>query len=655
MQDFAYMDCRARFDGRTLLLESDAAARLVSLEGGAPRTLRLTNRKSGRVWENPAAPPAALSCPCLEFAAARVEFSAETAGPPLRAPHLRAELRFTAPGAAFTVAYTLWPGLGFFGSETFLETEAGADLPEAPADIESDVIEALSFDVRHLKLECFDFLDRSDYNDHLLLRQSRTAYHRGKTALRGRLFLLDDYVRGEGLLLCKHAPLGEAELAPPAADLEIDRNQTLRLRGHGVDFGRLSPGRVPFYSATIGVGASGELKAGFRAYLRGLNAGRGELFTMVNTWGDRGGPWNVREDFALAEVEAAAGLGADVLSLDDGWQTGSGGFPHPWEGYHRDFPDFWTPRREAFPRGLDPVFDRARALGLDLGLWFSPDSADSFETWEKDTDLLWGYHTAYGAREFKLDGVKVRDKAGEARFLAMLEELARRGGGALGLNMDVTAGLRFGYLYAYSHGVLFVENRYTDWGNYYPHNTLKNLWLLSDVLPPRRMQFEVPNPRRNAALYGDDPLAPAKYPIDTLFAGVMVSNPLLWMEAQRLEPADAEALRRVIAAWRPHRRALFGADVRPVGCQPDGLSFTGFQAKTGPDEGYLVLLRENTPRADYAYALEGLADKELDVEVLAANTGYGIGDRTDAAGALAVRMEAPRSFVFARYRTKQMI
>ena len=40
-----------------------------------------------------------------------------------------------------------------------------------------------------------------------------------------------------------------------------------------------------------------------------------------------------------------------------------------------------------------------------------------------------------------------------------------------------------GYLAAREYGTLFVENRYTDFGNYYPHRTLRNLWMLARYVP----------------------------------------------------------------------------------------------------------------------------------------------------------------------------
>lgn len=53
-------------------------------------------------------------------------------------------------------------------------------------------------------------------------------------------------------------------------------------------------------------------------------------------------------------------------------------------------------------------------------------------------------------------------------------------------NMDVTAGRRNGYHFFNEYVSLFLENRYTDWVNYYPYCTLRNLWSLSRYLPAQK-------------------------------------------------------------------------------------------------------------------------------------------------------------------------
>ena len=70
------------------------------------------------------------------------------------------------------------------------------------------------------------------------------------------------------------------------------------------------------------------------------------------------------------------------------------------------------------------------------------------------------------------------------------------------LQQDITAEQRMGYLAAREYGTLFVENRYTDFGNYYPHRTLRNLWMLARYVPAQRMLFELLNPARNTERSG---------------------------------------------------------------------------------------------------------------------------------------------------------
>lgn len=85
---------------------------------------------------------------------------------------------------------------------------------------------------------------------------------------------------------------------------------------------------------------------------------------------------------------------------------------------------------------------------------------------------------------FKLDGVKLRTKAAERNYLSLLSRVTEESKGVIALQQDITAEDRTGYLWQKQYGTLFVENRYTAWGNYYPHNTLRNLWTLSVSSPP---------------------------------------------------------------------------------------------------------------------------------------------------------------------------
>ena len=83
-------------------------------------------------------------------------------------------------------------------------------------------------------------------------------------------------------------------------------------------------------------------------------------------------------------------------------------------------------------------------------------------------------------------------------------------------DVDATANSRGGYHYLNKYGNIFLENRYTDWGKYYPHWTLRNLWQLSAYVPPELLQVEFLNKWRNPGKYpAGDSLAPAYIPLIT--------------------------------------------------------------------------------------------------------------------------------------------
>ena len=118
-------------------------------------------------------------------------------------------------------------------------------------------------------------------------------------------------------------------------------------------------------------------------------------------------------------------------------------------------------------------------------------------------------------------------------------------------NLDATAGRRGGYHYMNEYGNIFLENRYTDWGNYYPYRTLRNLWMLSRYVPAEKMQIEFLNKWRNADKYdAADPFAPARYSFDYLFAITLAAQPLAWMEASNL-PEEAYITASLLKKYQP--------------------------------------------------------------------------------------------------------
>jgi alpha-galactosidase len=101
---------------------------------------------------------------------------------------------------------------------------------------------------------------------------------------------------------------------------------------------------------------------------------------------------DIDEAEMLRQAEAAASLGIEVFEIDAGY---AGNFP----GCSGEWGDV---DRRKFPRGLEPIADRARALGMEFGLWVDPERALR-GTWSHSTrpDIFWP--DPAGRDEFHLD------------------------------------------------------------------------------------------------------------------------------------------------------------------------------------------------------------------------------------------------------------
>ena len=356
-------------------------------------------------------------------------------------------------------------------------------------------------------------------------------------------------------------------------------------------------GWIRLYGAVTGVYSGGEKEAlcALRAYQKTLRLS--EDMIMMNTWGDRSQDARVNEAFCLQELEKAARLGITVFQIDDGWQSGrspnskkaGGSFKNIW-----DNPLYWTPDPDKYPRGLAPVVEKARELGMELGLWYNPSVQDDFASWEKDAEALIGLYRRYGIRIFKIDGLQIPGKKAEENLRRLFDKVLEETSGAVIFNLDATAGRRPGYHWFGEYGNIFLENRYTDWGNYYPYQTLRNLWMLSRYMPAEKLQVEFLNPWRNGDKYpAGDPYAPANYSFEYLMALTFAAQPLAWMEASNL-PEEAFQAGKLLKAYASVMEPFHAGVILPIGEEPSGRSWTGFQS-LGKGEGYLLVYREAHP------------------------------------------------------------
>lgn len=450
----------------------------------------------------------------------------------------------------------------------------------------------------HVILKTYSFRDRTDYTNYLLEEKMIPLTSWGRQEYDGHILVLREDISREEYMVVKNAPGAESCIGI-----------------NGIHMPELAKEEYMYsYPVAVGVCSQEQSTQLFRKYYEKTYPKK-TAYIMSNTWGGGNGDSRVCEAFVLKEIEVAAQLGIDIVQIDDGWQEGitansqlqTGGV---WTGgYRLSNPGFWEVNRSKFPHGLDGVVKAAADKNITIGLWFAPDSTNDYEAWEQDADVMLDFYEQYGIRYFKLDSIVVENRKCEENILRMLTRTRELSGGNIVFNMDITNGKRFGYLMHRSFGDLFVENRYTKYGTYYPHNTLRNLWDLSRFIPTGRLQMEVLDNQKHKENYSNV-LAPSEYDIDYLFAIVMTANPLMWMELSELNEESKTKLSKIIEVYKKYREDFI--EVEPILQRPSGFSRTGFRIH-GRQQDYVLLFRELAETGEFNISVR---------EILATNDGH---------------------------------
>ncbi len=663
MTRLAWRDCLLAAGNGEAVLQNAALRTRWQLEADGLALRCVENRATGFCWQAPGG--AAVPLACMQPPGAPPQWEARPLTEGLRAARWLVRCTWRQGARSVSRCFVLYPESPFLTmwaewenppQNAFLPAPAGGAAAATGVERQAsaaarraygDIMAAVPLPGGHLQWRCTRLLDQTDIHDTLVWEHGAPVYPAEQVEASGSFFTVEDRLSGEALLAARHAPV------TPAPDAQF------RLAGRCLYVLQNGCAGAPPHSGAgcacvLGVAPAEGLWPQYRAFYRlGWRAPwqRHALLTS-NTWGDRSRDARVCEAFILREIARAAFLGLDAVQIDDGWQKGvtvnsarpDGGV---WEGYYAADADFWTPHPQRFPRGLKPVAEYAAAHGIALGLWFSPDSSENFAHWQRDADTLLQLWRTCGIAMFKLDGVKLRTPQARAQYLAFLRAVCVGSENRILLQQDITAEERLGYLCAREYGTLFVENRYTDFGSYYPHRTLRNLWLLSRYIPAQRMLFELLNPRRNAARYQNDPFAPLRFSADYLFACVLAAQPLFWMELSGLANVDTERLRRIVRIYRQHRDALWLCDVQPIGQEPDGRSFTGFLFTNHRRRaGYLLLLREDTP--ENAFTFSGVPGNAR-LQLLCANRP--VRARCTGSGTLRLQTAGPRAYALYQWQS----
>jgi alpha-galactosidase len=536
-------------------------------------------------------------------------------------------------------------GQGATAEETDVPTGIEVDPSIATVVSASDALEDLMLSPHHIRFTQVLLKDQTDYHNQLVFENSwLSTPSEGRLSLPGNVFYAEDPLTKAGLIFVKFAPLPHARPVKSDWDAQfIGGPRRLRFAGQGYPFVLLS------YSG----GRVGMIEAlqSYQRQLRAYNPDRDAMF-LSNTWGDRSRDARINEAFMLREVEAGARLGVDIIQIDDGWQKGmtanSARGRGVWNDYWATDPDFWNPNPDGFPNGLEKVVSAAREKGMKFGLWYGPDSIREAANWERDADRILELHRQHGIDYFKLDSMKVETPATGHNLQRFFDKVMEDSQGRVVFDLDVTAEIRPGYFGAPGAGPIFVENRYTDFRNYWPHHTLRNLWALAHFVDPLRLRMEFLNNTRSQERYEGDPLAPIRYRPDTLFATVMYANPLGWFEVSNLPEEYVAQASALVDVWKRERPALFSGTILPIGDAPDGASWTGLASIAQDRKSARILVfRELNDASKWTTPLPLIHTEKLKITTLA-----GRGTATINGTDLKIEIPEPLDFLWIKLESE---
>ena len=467
-------------------------------------------------------------------------------------------------------------------------------------------ISHLAFNTISWKFSAIGFNEATDYHDNPISKKSMVGYRKPRLVA-ANLLRADHAKEPTSFFILKEAPIQFSQQDYPGFDFLL-KSDGISVHGLGVSPEDLSTEWTQGYGYAIGLSLKEDMDfhtnlLEYQKEIRPYRPSR-DFMIMANTWGDRSKDSRMNAVFIKSELQKASELGITHLQLDDGWQQGLSKNSASKAGVNWDdwSKSDWLPHATRFPQGFEPIMKKAKDHGLNLGLWFNPSKKDGYASWERDANILLSYFRKYGITTFKIDGMQLNDKRSETNLRRLFEKVIEESGQRVTFNLDVTAGNRMGYHFFQEYGNIFLENRYTDWGNYYPHRTLRNLWLLSHYVPAERFQMEFLNVARNGHNYPIKELAPGTAGQNYAFGVTMMAQPLAWMELTGLKVAS-EGLKILLKKYRKVAPFLHSGIILPMGQEPDGYSWPGFLSLQKNKKHYFAIYREYTDNPSHTFEL----------------------------------------------------
>lgn len=605
----------ARFQGDTLKIGNSMIERVFLWNAGNLKTLRIVNKQNGHILHAMGKDPDILIVKgnASEGTLERKDIPADGIHPSYHQVivsyrigrlWIRRCFNIYANTPAILCNTYLKGTLSPFEQE---EKTSGADRKniEFASDVQGSVkvpvLEGFSLNGFHWKSRAVEFYDYTDWNDNLVIERDFIPFR--ENFYRGNLLFCNNLLSSDGFFILKEAPCSSTQLEYPGYDFKVEFS-SFKVAGLGVRPSDITPDRwTRAYGVVLGIytGKEREGLMALRCYQKMARYQKREEdeMIMLNTWGDRSQDSKITESFCLSELDKANRLGITVFQLDDGWQIGKSPNSKVAKGSFKDIwknQDYWKPDPVKFPNGLHPLVKKAKKMGIRIGLWFNPSIQNDFADWQRDADAILSLWKEYGITIFKIDGLQIPNKRAEENLRHLFNKVVNESHREIIFNLDATAGRRGGYHMFNEYGNIFMENRYTDWGNYYPFRTLRNLWQLSKYVPAERIQVEFLNKWRNADKYpSDDVFAPSHYSFEYLFAITMSGQPLAWMEASNL-PEEAFSIGSFIKKYQRLQPDFHRGVILPIGEEPSGRSWTGFQSVHERENGYLLIFREDNER-----------------------------------------------------------
>jgi len=601
-----YQDITVNVSKNALKLEVSGLCRILSLESGAPNTMSLQRG-------------------CVEFVDTKNEadfsfIGMNQPGKPetpwqiknisskiipgslLETEHVQVIIQMHEPisDTIYRRKYILYPGVPAIAVENYIKTAVmpnifwshrqGIDNGNNLAGLES-CADSIKLTPEYTRFKSIKFYGRTDRTDLLVEEQCNSG-----DKFNGNIFLANKD-NGTGIAWLQEAPPSDERRDYEKYDFRI-ANRTVYSCSWGLAPEDIKPGEYlsGYRHVLFSFNSHSEYMALLKIYQKKRYPMEWEKHPqiIVNPWGCGKFPELCSQEFLKQEIRAAAKTGATHYQIDDSWQEGKSLLEIAHKNCHVK-PEFWRISRN-LNRSFALLKEVADKVAIELGLWFAPSFNCEYRDWKQSLEVLMMMHRQYGIRIFKIDGIRIRSYLAEKNLRKLLENARNESNGEISFNLDVTSGQRLGYFYFLEYGNIFLENRYICRQNglgYHPVRTLRNLWCLSRFVRAQTLQIEIPNPEDINENFYQNSTDPRDYPLEYWVAIAMFANPLMWFAPSRASNKILSKIHKMMKLYKKLHSRIFGGEIFPIGDEPSGSSFTGFQSHDFEiNNGLFIIYRE---------------------------------------------------------------